>query len=152
MPSAVVIPGAGEPDQEQFEKRVGRFAARLGDDWELDPVWWSNRGRHLGDIRKGLPRTYPPPPSEELQTGPTDSSVGTSEWPPKLVPLAIWHGRKLFLDAFAGVLADALLYWGQREAIQRDVLSQLPPGPGVDEIPDIDVIAHSMGGIIAVDM
>lgn len=66
------------------------------------------------------------------------------------VATGIWHGRQWLLDAYAGVFADALLYWGKRETIQPAIVKKITEGEA--DAPIVNVIAHSLGGLIAVDL
>jgi alpha-beta hydrolase superfamily lysophospholipase len=65
------------------------------------------------------------------------------------------HMRTSFLPGFARAFGDILVYQRDRDAIQecvRDAIATIDPGLGRSAERPIDVIGHSLGGVIAVDI
>jgi hypothetical protein len=149
MPSAVVIHGAGEPSDKAFFAIVDTFQTKLGLGWSLNPIWWGTDGGAATRIREGLPDTYPPRPAKYEARTSNPESASKTEGVIGL-PWAIWRGRQIGLQAFATVFSDALRYWSNRDAIQKDMVHSIDPSPGA--VPRVNVIAHSMGGVLAVDL
>ena len=165
MPKAAVIYGA-DTDRAAFATRVGVLQRRLNQKkdstWELVPIYWPRVAANVGRIVDSLKDSYPePPPWPERDDGDGEIEIhggtvivvtvqpdGTTFEPTPMMARLIWEVRRLGLAKVAGPLADALGYGHDYDDIRRYVVKQIREQVGEPA----NVIAHSGGGMIAVDL
>ena len=162
MPTALVIHGASNRSRDEWRGRVARLEKRMGDGWNLIPIWWGTAGVDLDLVKAGLPYLMPPRP------GWRDESAGEEFWGPSIAEAqangslaadeggggpddvgerVAWDAKRLVLTNTSGIAADVLMYWHRRSEIQEDVLEEI-----AKHISQPNVVAHSLGAIISLDL
>lgn len=159
MPTAVVIHGANNRNEAEFRAGVDRLANQLGQGWVLHPIWWGTAAVDLDLVRSGLAATFPPAPDNFWEINDGDGpTIGEAERQDEVraeggAPFyanAIWHGRRFALENFTGISADVFLYWHATDAILDQVHKSIRDAVG--DSGGVNVISHSLGAIIAVDL
>jgi hypothetical protein len=135
----LVVHGIANRDKVGFAAHVARLGQKLGNDYQLHPVFWGHLGPRSERLEDILP-SHEPEATEGLWASLKRNLGGAAQ-----------HGvRGIMTEVVFPILGDIMVYQANRLAIQqevRQVLAEIGADAGTQQQP-ICALGHSLGGVI----